>query len=131
MSYLLKIFPILIFWSAFIYIILYVDYPKSLPSADSFQLLAFFIPLFLALTFTINLLLKFVPSSIFISLGLVLLLILKGLDSLNIVTSLITLIAVVLILSYLKTVKAKLPAKAKTGKVVNFPKKKLQLTKPL
>ena len=89
------------FWGIFIYVVLNISYPKSLTEATLFQLLSFFIPLFLALIFTANILLNIV-FSIIISLGLILLLILKGFDLLNIVTGIITLVIVGLLLSYFK-----------------------------
>ena len=57
---ILKIFPALIFWGIFIFVIFQLPYPESLTQASLFQLLAFFIPLFLALVLTLNLFLKFI-----------------------------------------------------------------------
>ena len=95
---ILKIFPALFFWGIFIFVIFYVEYPKSLTQATLFQILAFFVPLFLALSFTL---------SYILSLGIILLLILKSLDALNLVTSALTLLAVYLFLSYFKTTRKK------------------------
>ena len=100
---LLKIISALIFWGIFIYVILYVQYPESLTQASVNQLLYFFIPLFLGLTFTINLILKSIISCITISFGIITLLILKALDSLNIATVGLTVIAIGLLFSYFKT----------------------------
>ncbi len=115
----LKVLTVLIFTSIFIYVLFNVPYPNSLTSATVFQLTAFFMPLFLSLTFTTNLFLKSLPSSVFISLGLILLLILQGLDSLNLVTGLLTIIAVYLLLSYFKKAKshAKLTLEGKIPKL--------------
>jgi len=99
----LKILLSLIFWGVFIYVVFQIPYPESLTQASINQLLYFFIPLFLALIFTSNLLLKSILRSILISFGIILLLVLKALDSLNIVSALLTIIAVGLLISYFKT----------------------------
>lgn len=100
-----KIITVLIFWAIFAYVILQVPYPDSLTQANPKQLLFFFIPLFLAITLTLNILLKNIFSSASISLGLILLLILKALDSLNLVTGILTAVAVYLLVSYFIKVK--------------------------
>ncbi len=82
--------------------IFYVPYPKSLTQANLFQILIFFIPLFLSLSFTFDLILNLSLVSYILSLGLILLLILKSLDALNLVTAVLTLLAVYLFLSYFK-----------------------------
>lgn len=101
-SLLSKIIPALIFWGIWIYVIFFTEYPKSLTEASIFQLLSFFIPLFLALTLTLNIFLKSIIRSILISFGIIILLVLKALDSLNIVSALLTIIAVGLLFSYFR-----------------------------
>lgn len=96
----LKIAPALIFWGIFILVIFQVEYPKSLTQASLWQILAFFIPLFLAFLFLLNIFVNFFIVSCIISTGLILLLILKSLDALNLVTGGLTLLAVYLFLSY-------------------------------
>lgn len=81
--------PALIFWIIWILVIFYVPYPESLTQASLWQILVFFIPLFLALTFTLS-----VP----IALGVVFLLLLKALDALNFVSVALVVTAVVLLL---------------------------------
>lgn len=100
---ILKIIPALIFWGVFIYVIIYVNYPESLTKAAANQLLYFFVPLFLALIFTVNILLKSIIRSILVSFGVIILLVLQALDSLNIVSAGLTIIAVGLLISYFKT----------------------------
>lgn len=112
MALVLKIIPALILWGSWIYVIISVPYPESLTKASSYQLLSFFVPLFLALIFTINLFIKNILRSIFISFGIIILLILKALDSLNIVSAGLTILAVLLILSYFKPIKHLTPTKS-------------------
>lgn len=100
-----KIIPALIFWGIFGFVVLEIPYPESLTQADLIQLLAFFIPLFLALTLTLNIFLKNILSSFSISLGLIFLLTLQALDSLNIVTSILTVITTYLLFSYFQKIK--------------------------
>ena len=92
--------------------ILQVPYPESITSAKPYQLFAFFIPLFLALTFTLNIFLKNILSSCSISLGIIILLILKALDSLNVVTSILLIISVGLFISYFRKAKRRSLTKA-------------------
>ena len=103
---ILKIIPALILWGIWIYVILNVPYPESLTKADPFQLFSFFIPLFLALIFSINLILKNILRSIFISFGIIIFLILKALDSLNLVSAVVTTIAVWLLISYFNPIRS-------------------------
>lgn len=99
-----KIFPAVLLWAIFAYVVSQVPYPQTLTQATSYQLFLFFIPLFLSLSLTINLFLGNIFSSSSISLGLIFLLILKALDSLNLVTATLILIAIGLLISYFKKV---------------------------
>lgn len=99
---ILEILPALLFWGIFAYVIFQVPYPETLTQADLIQLLLFFIPLSLALTVTFNLFIKNVFSSSLISLGVICLLILKALDSLNFVTGLLTVTSIWLLISYFR-----------------------------
>lgn len=102
---ILKAFPPLFFWGIFAGVILTIPYPESFTQAKLDQLAFFFLPLFLALTFTLNIFLKNILQSFSISLGLIFLLILKALDSLNFVTGILILISVGLLSSYFKKAK--------------------------
>ena len=102
MEKILKILPALVLWGIFAYVIFNVPYPTSLTQANTWQTLFFFASLFLALTFTVNIFLKFLPFSATIAFGLILLLILKAIDTLNLATASLTLLAVYLFLSYFK-----------------------------
>lgn len=99
---ILKVITALFFWGIFLYVIFFIPYPNSLTQASPYHLLSFFIPLFLALIFTFNILLKSILKSIILSFGIIIFLILKALDSLNIVSLILTVIAVGLLLSYFK-----------------------------
>lgn len=98
-KFLPKVIPF-IFWLILVCVILQVPYPDSLAQADFIQILSFFIPLFLAIIFTLNLFLKKISISLSVSLGLIFLLILKALDSLNLVTAVLILISIYLLISY-------------------------------
>ncbi|MBI2019594.1 hypothetical protein HYS95_02940 [Candidatus Daviesbacteria bacterium] len=102
-----KIVPVLILWGVFILVVLKIPYPDNITSANITQVSAFFIPLFLALTLTFNLFFKYIIFSTILSLGIIFLLALKALDSLNIVTIALTAVAIYLLLSYFKKVKRK------------------------
>lgn len=102
-----KIFPALFFWGIFILVLFQVPYPESLTQASLFQILVFFIPLSLSLSFSFNLFFNFLTLSCILSLGIVLLLILKSLEALNLVTSTLTLLAIYLFLSYFQKGKKK------------------------
>ena len=99
---ILKMLPVLIFWLIFGYVVLMISYPETLTQANIIQLLYFFIPLFLALTFTINLILKFAVRSVLITLTLITFLILNALGILNLVTFVLTPFAFGLFISYFK-----------------------------
>lgn len=121
---ILKLIPALFFWGIFIYVIFNIPYPESLTQANSFQLLSFFIPLFLALIFSINLIFKNILRSIFISFGAIILVILKALDSLNLVSAAITILAVALLVSYFKKGRNLTPIKSGLTSGSNIPKLK-------
>lgn len=97
-----RITPALFFWGIFGYIILQVPYPQSITQASLFQLSTFFTTLFLAISFTLNIFLKNVLMSWSVSLGITLLLILKALDSLNLITGSLIIISVGLLISYFR-----------------------------
>lgn len=100
-----KIIPALIFWAIFAYVVLQVPYPDNVTQANPKQILFFFVPLFLAITLTLNIFLKNIFIAGSISLGLIFSLILKALDSLNLVTAVLVIISVSLLVSYFKKIK--------------------------
>lgn len=107
MTFFLKFIPAIFLWGIFIFVVLQIPYPESLTQANLTQLFAFFIPLFLALSTTINIFLKNILLSFSFSLGLVFLLTLKSLNSLNIVTAILTVVATYLLTSYFRKAKKK------------------------
>ncbi|MBI2338352.1 hypothetical protein HYU95_04175 [Candidatus Daviesbacteria bacterium] len=102
-----KIVLALLLWAFFAFVVLTVTYPESFTQAKVDQLALFFIPLFLALTLSFNVIFKNIFQSSSVSLGLIFLLILKALDSLNLVTGLLILVSVGLLCSYFKKTKRK------------------------
>lgn len=117
MQLFFKIIPTIVFWGIFVYVIFYVPYPESLTQVSLFQVLSFFIPLFLTLSFLLNIFLKFLTLSCILSLGIILLLILKSLAALNLVTAGLTLLAIYLFLSYFKKNKKRLTSSIKIPKL--------------
>ena len=111
---LLKLIPVIFFAVIFSYVLFNLDYPQSLTSATAFQLISFLIPLYLLITFILNLFLNFLPLAGISSLGLIILLTLKALDSLNLVTGGLTAVSVGLFISYFK--------KNKRGSLTNYSK---------
>src|SRR5689334_10527130 len=100
MSKLPKVLIALLTWLIFILAVWQVPYPKTLTAAGLGQIFPFFTPLFLALTFTLNIFLNMLPLSAIISLGVVFALILKALDSFNLVTIALILVAEYLLIGY-------------------------------
>lgn len=100
MPLILKIIPALILWAVFIFVVLKIPYPDSLTQANLTQVIPFFASLFLALLFTLNIFSRNILLSAAIALGLIFLLMLEALDSLNLVTVILTLIATGLLTSY-------------------------------
>lgn len=104
---LFKVFPVLIFGAIFAYALFNVEYPESFATATIFQLAFFLIPLYLLLTFTLNIFFNFLPLAGILSLSLTTFLILKALDSLNWVTGGLTVISFGLLISYFGQIKWK------------------------
>lgn len=108
MSYLKNILPALIFGVLFGFVVWYTSPPQTLTSGTITQILLFFIPLFLFLMFLLNIFLRFLIRGFVISLGIILLLIFKSLDMLNLVTIVLTILATIFItISFKKTRKEK------------------------
>ncbi|QQG43714.1 MAG: hypothetical protein HYW45_01695 [Candidatus Daviesbacteria bacterium] len=102
-----KIIPALISWGVFSFIIFQVPYPESLTSANFTQLTLFFLSLFLSLTFTLNIFLKYVTLSIILAISLIMVLLLQALHILNLVTASLVIIATVLLVSHFQRKKSK------------------------
>lgn len=80
----------LVSFAVFGYVIYFTEPPKAWSEASTFQILSFFIPLLCSLTFLINIFLDFLPKSFILSLGIMMLLVLKTANSLNIITGIVT-----------------------------------------
>lgn len=117
-KFLPKLLLPLISWGIFIYIVNTFEPSQTFTQISLFQALVFFIPLILALTFTINLIIRFLIFSFTISAALCLLLLLKGLGGLNPISGLLTLFAFGLLLSYLKQFKRKFQIRHKLTKKI-------------
>ncbi|OGE26854.1 hypothetical protein A3C26_03045 [Candidatus Daviesbacteria bacterium RIFCSPHIGHO2_02_FULL_39_12] len=98
--FLTRFVPAVIFWGIFVYEVFNLSYPDSLTQANWQQILFFFTPLFLAFVFSANIFVKNILISSSLSLGLIFLLVLKALDSLNIITGILILAAVGFLISY-------------------------------
>lgn len=109
-KFLPKVIPVLIFWAIFVYVVLQIPYPENITQADLYQLVLFFIPLYLAFSFTLNIFLKNIFISATIAIGAIFLLVLKALDSLNLVTGILTIVSVVLLISYFRKIKRRSPS---------------------
>lgn len=101
----LKTIPVLFFWGVFLFVVLQIPYPDSFIQANLGQLLPFFISLFLALALTLNIILQSILISGSTSLGLIFLLILKALDSFNLVTAALVAVIMYLLISYFRKIK--------------------------
>ena len=101
MWYFFKVAPLFL-WGVFILVIIKIPYPQTISQANLVQLSSFFIPLFLALFFSFNLFFKNYIYSVFISSGLIFLLILKALDSLNLITGILVITIEYLLISYFR-----------------------------
>ncbi len=112
-----KFLPALIFLGIFAFVVFQIPYPDSLTQANFTQIIPFLISLYIALIFTINILLRNILLSVTISLGLIFLLILKALDSLNIVTGILIVVAIGLLTSYFKKTKRNLTKLSKIPKL--------------
>lgn len=97
-----KLSPIFISGAIFGLVIWQIEPPQSLTKASFLQMVLFFVPLFLSLIFTFDLIFRFYLKSFIISLSIVIILILKTLDTLNLVTLALTFVATFLITKSLK-----------------------------
>ena len=106
-SFTKKLLFFALFLSLFILVVLYIEPPKSWPEASIFQITAFFLPLILAITVLIDLLLHYLPHSFILSLGIILGLAFYAVNQLNILSGLLVLL--ITLLSYRVVPKMRLP----------------------
>lgn len=74
----------------------FIEPPKSWPEATPWQILAFFVPLTLALAFIINLALNYFPHSFMAALGILMLLVLYAINQLTVISGGIVLLVTTL-----------------------------------
>lgn len=104
---IVKILPVLFFGGLFLLVVFQIPYPETLTQANILQILGFFIPLFLLISFVINTFIKNLFLSSSISFGIIFLLLLKALDSLNFVTGGIAAVTIIILISYFRKIKMK------------------------
>lgn len=97
MALVWKFLPILISLIILAVIIWQIEPPKAITEITALQIFLLVIPLLILMIFTTNLCFNFWLRSLVISIGLMLLIILKSLDKFNIITVSITLIATYLL----------------------------------
>lgn len=116
---ILRIFSAFFFWGIFILVIFKIPYPQNLSEANLLQISAFFSSLFLAILFTLNIFSNSFYISFSLTLGLILILVLKALESLNLVTAVFVLIFAGLLTSYFS--KRNSPTKSNLTKLSKIP----------
>lgn len=102
MKLLKKLLPALIFGLTLGLVIYLIEPPKSLSQASPSQLGLFFIPLILLLTFLLNLYFKLWPKSLVAGMGVAILFLLQGGDSLNLLTGGLVFAITILVLKFIK-----------------------------
>lgn len=121
MAILKRILPILVLGVFLVGVIRQISPPQTFTQASMFQLLIFFIPLFLFLFFTVNAIIRFFLFSLILSFGLILIFVFRALDFLNPLTLIVIIVAIFLILRSLsrphkKFYQAKIPRLSKLAK---------------
>lgn len=97
MSWVKRFVPIIFFATVLGYVAWRTEPPKNLTDASFIQISLFFIPLFFLLTFILDLVLNFLLRSAFLSLGLIILLVLKTLGNLSFFNGGVTVLGTLLI----------------------------------
>lgn len=92
-----KIGFLVVFTGTFLLVVFYIEPPLNWEQASIFQIIAFFLPLLLALTTLLDLGLRYFPHSFIISLGIILLLAFYSVRQLNYLTG----VLVVLVAAFL------------------------------
>ena len=98
MSLIKRFLSVLFFGLIFASVIYFVTPPTSWMQASILQILLFFIPLLLFLTFFINLLLKYLPFSFIISCATIMTLVFYSINMLNWLSGILILLTMTLIL---------------------------------
>ncbi|HBR20185.1 hypothetical protein A2617_01515 [Candidatus Daviesbacteria bacterium RIFOXYD1_FULL_41_10] len=102
MPILKRVFPVLFFGGILGLVIWQIVPPKSFDIASYFQIIVFWVPLFLLLFFILNLFIRFFLRSFIITLGIILLLVIKTLDIFNILTVILTILSIIFLVKTFK-----------------------------
>lgn len=97
-----KLLPIFISLAILALIIWQIEPPKAITQISALQIFLLVTPLLVLMVFTVNLCFNFWMRSMIVSIGLMLLIVLRTLDKLNLVTVSITLIATYLLVKSCK-----------------------------
>lgn len=100
MRLLRKIAILLISLGFLIYVIFKVEPPKDWVSASIFQILIFFIPLLLTVTFFADLFINYLPRSFIIGLSFLILSVLQALKLLNILSGVIVILGTIVLFRF-------------------------------
>lgn len=87
-----KLILFLLFFGLFVLVIVYIEPPQSWKEASVFQIVAFFLPILLALTSFADILVHYPPHSFILSLGAILLLAFFGAGQLNYLTAILVIL---------------------------------------
>jgi prepilin signal peptidase PulO-like enzyme (type II secretory pathway) len=91
-----KLFFFFLFSGLFLLVVLYLEPPKSWQEASVFQIMAFFLPMLLAIMSLVDILTHYLPHSFIISLGIILLIAFFGAGQLNYLTAILVILVTAL-----------------------------------
>ncbi len=97
MHFLKKFLLFLFSLGIFLYVVFKIEPPKDWISASTFQILVFFIPLTLTITFFVNLFINYLPRSFILGLSFLVLSALQSLRVLNILSGVIVIVIAILL----------------------------------
>ncbi|MBI2593652.1 hypothetical protein HYW44_03345 [Candidatus Daviesbacteria bacterium] len=126
-AFLRRILFLVVFALLFTLVIIYLEPPKSWNEASVFQIMAFFLPLLLAVTTFTNFFIRYLPHSFILSLGIILGLSFYAVNQLNYLTG--VLVFLITLFSWRVFPKMKLPRFRLTGKA-KIPKLHLAKRQP-
>lgn len=122
-----KVLLLIVFFTLFALVVIYIEPPGSWREASIFQIVAFFLPLLLGLTVLLDFFIRYAPRSFILGLGLILGLAFYAVRELNYLTG--ALVFLVTLFSFRVFPKMKLPRFRLTGKT-NIPKLHMQKQEP-
>lgn len=86
MRFIKRLVPIVFYGLLWGFVVYFVEPPASWPEATAWQILAFFLPLTLAITFIINLVFNYFPHSFISALGLLMLIVMYAINQLTFIS---------------------------------------------